>query len=109
MSEEKPERKLLVETITVSQVLDVYGGGEKKGSFVSTTVRVDPPAPLEEFKLLQVEVAMHAYTAVIQDAVATRVISPEDGRARLAAARENFSHLKARLGGAAPADPQERK
>lgn len=93
-----PPRRLTVETITVSQILDAHSGGEKRGSFVSATVRIDPPAPLEELKLLQAEVAMHVYTAVVQDAVSTCSITEEDGKRRLADARENFASLRAALG-----------
>lgn len=86
--------KITVETITVSQILDVHRGGEKKSSFVSATVRLDPPAPLEELKLHQVEVAMHVFTAAIQDAVATGAVSPAEARERLDVARANFSCLR---------------
>lgn len=91
------QTKMTVESVTVSQILEVHSGGEKKSSFVSATVRLNPPVSLEQLRLAQVEVAMQVYTAVIHDAVATCSITEQSGRSRLEDARANFTTLRDKL------------
>ena len=86
--------KLSVETFTVSWTLGGYRGQEKSDSFVSATVRCEPPADLDDLPLLQIKLAKKVSVAVIQDAVARYAITEDEARDRLKDIRENFESFE---------------
>lgn len=86
--------KLTVETFTVSWSLGGYRGSEKNDSFVSATIRCDPPASLQDLPLLQARAALKVSGSVIQDAVARQAMSEDEARDRLREIKENFTALE---------------
>lgn len=89
--------KLTVESFAVSWALGLYKGQEKSDSFISATVRSDPPVDLDDLPLVQIRAAMKVSAAVIQDAVARQALTEDEARDRLKEIKENFDGLEAAM------------
>lgn len=88
------ERRLTVETFSVSYTLDVFKNGEKHGNFVSITVRSDPPIPIEDLQLAKLDASFAVAKATIMDALTRMVITEEDANDRIRSIKENTEALR---------------
>lgn len=91
------ERELTVETFSVSYTLDVFRNGEKHGNFVSITVRVNPPIPIEELQLAKLDASYAVAKATILDALTRMSISEDDANNRIRNLKENTESLREAL------------
>jgi hypothetical protein len=92
--QELPKYKLTLDTLTASYMLDVYRGGEKQGSFVSYTVRADPPIPLEDEPWVRLDLSLSVARATILDALTRGSISKEDADERISNLKSNVGALR---------------
>lgn len=88
------EHKLTIDTFSVSYSFDVYKNGEKHGSFVSITVRSDPPIPIEDLQLVKLDASYSVAKSTIMDALVRMIITEEDANDRIQNIKENTEALK---------------
>lgn len=91
------EPKMTVETFTVSSNFDTHRGGEKSSHFVSFGVRVDPPVPIDEVPLLQLQAAYRVSVAAIHDALIRGALTVEAANERIKDMQDNYAALRESL------------
>jgi len=88
------DHKLTIESFSVSYTLDIFKQGEKHGSFVSITVRADPPIPVEDLALVKLDASYAVAKATILDALTRMAISEDDAKDRIRSIKENTDALR---------------
>ncbi len=91
------DHELSIESFTVSYAMDIYRNGEKRSSFVSTTIRATPPIALSDFQFVRLDASFMVAKAAITDALTRMDITEEDANVRIISIKENTEAIKSAI------------
>ena len=89
--------KMTIESFTVSSNFDTFRGGEKSSHFVSFGVKLDPPVPVDDIPLIQLQAALRVSIAAVHDALMRGALTVEQANERIRDMQDNYANLRSSL------------